>query len=105
MENVYTAYIKEVNNQQLYFLKKFTSFPELENVEPILDSLGMHHDFYRACEMAQIYNEEIIQDLYNQLHIIPESAIAAQPEKSKSFFDSLVKNTHHALARLRIADL
>jgi hypothetical protein len=105
MENVYTAYIKEVNNQQLYFVKKFTSFPELENVDPILDSLGMHRDFNRACEMAQIYNKDIIKDLYSQLHIVPESKNAIEPVESNSFFGALYKNMHHALVRMRIAGL
>ena len=105
MENVYTAYIKEVNNQDLYFVKKFTSFPELENVDPVLDSMGMHHDFYRACDMAQIYNEGIIKKLYNQLHIIPESENVTEPAKSKSLLTSLSKNMHHALVRMRIAGL
>lgn len=105
MENIYRAYIKEVNNKKLYFVKKFSAFPELENVEPVLDALGMHHNFYRACDMASIYDEEIIKDLYNQLHIVPESENAAETAKSKSFFGSLVKNTHHVLARFRIAGL
>ena len=105
MENVYTAYIKEVNNQQLYFVKKFSSFPELENVEPVLDSMGMHKNFYRACDMAHIYDNQVIKNLYNQLHVVPESETAAVPAKSKSFFGSLMKSTHHALVRLRIADL
>ena len=105
MENTYTAYIKEVNNQPLYFVKKFTSFPELNNVEPVLDALGMHHDFYRACDMANIYDEEIIKNLYNQLHIVPESETVAENDKSKTLIGSIIKNTHHALARLKIAGL
>lgn len=105
MENIYTAYIKEVNNQPLYFVKKFTSFPELENVEPVLDSMGMHHDFYRSCEMAHIYDEKIIKNLYDQLHIIPETDNLIEPAESKSFFGNLSKNMHHALVRMRIAAL
>ena len=105
METLYTAYIKEVNNQQLYFVKKFSSFPELENVEPVLDALGMHHNFYRACDMATIYDEKIIKNLYNQLHIVPESENVTEDAKSKSLIGSLIKNTNHALARFRIAGL
>ena len=105
METLYTAYIKEVNNQPLYFVKKFSSFPELENVEPVLDALGMHKNFYRACEMANIYDEEIIKNLYNQLHIVPESENVPETAKSKSVIGSLIKNTNHVLARFRIAGL
>ncbi|MEO6819015.1 MAG: hypothetical protein ABI266_07950 [Ginsengibacter sp.] len=105
MENKYSAYKKEVNNQQLFFVKKFTAFPELENVEPVLETLGMHRDFYRACEMAHIFDEKIINDLYNQLHVIPDIENVTEPAKSKSFISSVIKNTHHVLARFKIAGL
>lgn len=104
MEHVYTAYTKEVNNQQLFFVKKFSSFPELENVDPVIESLGMHPDFYRACDMAQVYDENVVRDLYSQLHIIPE-AEGSLSAKSDSVIDSLIKNTRHALVRLRIAGI
>lgn len=103
MENIYTANIKEVNNQKLYFVKKLNSFPELENVEPVLHSMGMHKNFYRACEMAQVYDEKIIEKLYNELHIVPDSDVAMEAAKSKSFFGALVKNTNHLLSWFRIA--
>ena len=108
MEIIYTAYTREVNSQIFYFVKKFTFFPEYENAPKVLDSYGMHKDFFRACDIAKIYDEAIINNLLNQLHILPESAkvIPMQNEKSKSSIThSLLKNTHQALLKLRLAGI
>ena len=105
MEIIYTAYIREVNNQPFYFVKRFTSFSQLKNVDPVLDTMGMHKNFYRACDLANVFDPEIIKNLYNELHIIPESATEGQSGNAKSILGSIIKNAHHALARIRIAGL
>jgi hypothetical protein len=107
MEIIYTAYTREVNNQIFYFVKEFTFFPEYENTPKVLNKYGMHSDFFRACDIAKIYDEAIINNLLNQLHILPESAkvIPIQNEKTKSITNSLLKNTHQALLRLRLAGI
>lgn len=104
MENVYTAYVKEITDQNFYFVKKFNCFPELPDVEPILESMGMHPDFYKACELAKLEDSEIIKKLYNQLHILPDTATAL-PEESHSIFRNILKETQHALVRLRVAGI
>ncbi|MEO5649665.1 MAG: hypothetical protein ABIR03_07045 [Ginsengibacter sp.] len=107
MEIIYTAYTREVNNQILFFVKKFTSFPDYENAPKVLDNYGMHSNFFRACDIAEIYDEAIINNLLDQLHIIPESAkvIPMQKEKAKSLTHFLLKNTHNALLKLRLAGI
>lgn len=107
MEIIYTAYTREVNGQILYFVKEYTSFPEYENAPKVLNHYGMHSDFFRACDIAKIYDEAIISNLLNQLPIPPESAkvIPMQNEKAKSITHSLLKNTHLALLKLRLAGI
>ncbi|MEO6719567.1 MAG: hypothetical protein ABIN67_04335 [Ferruginibacter sp.] len=66
MENIYTAYTKLVENKTYYFVKKFMAFPEFQNVEPVLESYGMHTDFNKACGIAGINDASIREWLLNE---------------------------------------
>jgi hypothetical protein len=67
MENYYTAYTKIINGVTFYFVKKYKTFPEYKDVEPVLESYGMHTDFDRACHIAMIDNKVIKEQLLNNL--------------------------------------
>ena len=66
MENIYTAYTKMIENKTYYFVKKFMAFPELKNVEPILESYGMHTDFNKACSIAGVYDAGVREYLLHE---------------------------------------
>lgn len=105
METIYTAYSKVVNNVNFYFVKKYTIFPEYENSPQILDSFGMHTDFYRACDIANIYDECIINKLMSDLKLIPESARIVPISGIKSVTHNVIKNSHSLISRFRLAGI
>ena len=49
-----------------YFVKKFTAFPELKDVSPVLESYGMHTNFDKACSIAGITDAAVKQQLLHQ---------------------------------------
>ena len=49
MENIYSAYTMKVNNEMLYFVKKYTTFTDLEGSPQVLSEYGMHAKFLKAC--------------------------------------------------------
>jgi len=63
MENLYTSYTKVVENKTYYFVKKFMVFPEIPNLEPVLESYGMHTDFKKACSIASVNDPKIMEQL------------------------------------------
>ncbi|MEO7293999.1 MAG: hypothetical protein ABIW34_12900 [Ginsengibacter sp.] len=67
MKNFYTAYAKNVGGSLFYFVKSFQTFPEYENVPPILENYGMHTNFDQACKIARIDDKEIQLQLLNEL--------------------------------------
>lgn len=103
MKSIYKAYTKEINGKLFYFIKKYTIFPDYEGFPSILDTMGMHTDFYKACSIAKISDESIIVKLMNELHIIPESARVIEIHGMKAKTHSLMKNTHQAILKLRLA--
>ena len=64
MKTFYTAYARPINGTTFYFVKSFRTFPELDNVPPILNGYGMHTQFDKACEIAELYDKE------TQLHLL-----------------------------------
>jgi hypothetical protein len=74
MENFYTAYTRVVQTTTFYFVKKYMTFPEYRDVPGVLESYGMHTDFNRACQIAQINNKEIRNNLLAELDNNPNSA-------------------------------
>ena len=105
MENIYSAYTMKVNNETLYFVKKYTSFTDLESAPKILSQFGMHKTFLKACAIAQIFDKSIIDQLATQVHITtssePAKVIRFNPAKQSSH--SLLRNTQHFLSKLRLA--
>jgi hypothetical protein len=67
MKPFYTAYAKSIDGTTFYFVKSFKTFPEYKSVAPILESYGMHTNFEQACNIAQVYDKEIQQELLNKL--------------------------------------
>lgn len=105
MENIYKAYTKEINGKTFYFVKKFSSFPEYKNFPSVLDAMGMHTDFFKACNIAKIEDDLIINKLMNELHIIPKSAKVIHMHRMKAITHSLIKNTQHAILKLKLASI
>ena len=67
MTPFYTAYAKSINGTTFYFVKSFKTFPEYKTVPPLLQTYGMHTDFDKACQIAEIYDKDIQQELINKL--------------------------------------
>ena len=74
MENFYTAYTRIVQNTTFYFVKKYVTFPEYKDTPGVLESYGMHTDFNRACQIAQINDKEIRNNLLANIENNPNSA-------------------------------
>lgn len=66
METFYTAYTKMLDFKTYYFIKKFSAFPELKNVPPIMESYGMHTNFDKACSIAGIQDVTIKEQLLHE---------------------------------------
>ncbi len=105
MENIYTAYSRVVNDVNFYFVKKYTIFSEFEGAPKVLESFGMHKDFYRACDIAKIYDEAIVNQLLDELHIIPQTAKLVPMNGVRAMTHSLIKNTHQVILKLRLAGI
>ena len=103
MENIYNAYTKEINGKIFYFVKKFSVYAEITDCSPILEKMGMHTNFYKACKLAHLYDGNIISQLMNELHIVPETARVIHLQKGKLITHSLLKNTQQAILKLRLA--
>ena len=67
MENFYTSYTKTVQGKTYYFVKKFLTFPEFNNVPNVLVGYGMHTDFDKACNIAMIQDTNIKLQLLNSM--------------------------------------
>lgn len=67
MENFYTSYTKVVQGKTYYFVKKFLTFPEFNNVPNVLAGYGMHTDFDKACNIAMITDTRINLQLLNSM--------------------------------------
>jgi len=66
METFYTAYTKLLDFKVYYFIKKFSAFPDLKNVSPVLESYGMHTDFDKACSIAGIHDPAVKAELLKE---------------------------------------
>ncbi|MEP7231101.1 MAG: hypothetical protein ABI691_12660 [Ginsengibacter sp.] len=86
MENFYSAYVRTVNGDTFYFVKKYQVFPEYKEVPPILDRYAMHTDFEKACKIAMISDKAARQQLINDLKISTHSGILkTQPGKARIY--------------------
>lgn len=101
MKTVYTAYAKTIHGTLFYFVKKFQTFPGLQNVPPVLESFAMHTNFVQACRIAQVYDKVIQQRLLHDLEantassrvlpLYPSVAEMYSLERKQTFFPSLLK--------------
>lgn len=66
METFYTAYTKLLDFKTYYFIKKFSAFPELKNVPPVMVAYGMHTNFDKACSIAGITDAAVKENLLQQ---------------------------------------
>ena len=69
MENFYSAYVRNINGDTFYFVKKYLVFPEYEEVPAILENYAMHTDFEKACKIALIDEKVVQQQLINELQL------------------------------------
>lgn len=67
MTKFYTAYAKAIDGKTFYFAKSFLTFPEYQNLPPVLQTYGMHPNFEQACNIAEIYDKEIQLELLNEM--------------------------------------
>jgi hypothetical protein len=67
MKTFTTAYVKTINGIPFYFVKTYHTFPEYQNVPPILETYGMHTNFKKACKIAQVSDLGIQQQLLNKI--------------------------------------
>lgn len=74
MENVYTAYKKNVNGNECYFVKRFVVFPDIPELEPVQEGFGMHLNLEKACKIAGITSPETIAALKVQADGVPVEA-------------------------------
>ena len=103
MEKIYIAYQREVNHEIFYFVKEFCSFPNIPNATTILENYGMHRNFLKACRIAQIEDESIIQSLLDQFKVKEPQGklIPIKSEKSKT--NRFLENTRIAFLKLKLA--
>lgn len=67
MKTFYTAYTKSINGTLFYFVKTYQTFPEYQNVPPVLETYGMHTKFKKACKIAQVDDTEIRKHLLSEI--------------------------------------
>jgi hypothetical protein len=67
MKTIYTAYARSIDDTTFYFVKSYLTFPEYKDVQPTLETYGMHTNFEQACNIAQVYDKEIQLQLLNEM--------------------------------------
>ncbi len=84
MENSYSAYVRTINGDTFYFVKKYQVFTEYKDLPPLLDSYGMHTDFNKACKIALISDKAAQQQLMNALQINEGPSLLAKKQTGKA---------------------
>lgn len=103
IDYIYESYLKEIDGKTFYFVKKLSFFPEYGDCPPVLESMGMHTDFFKACTIAKVCDQDVINKLMNEVHLIPDSANVIHLNKAKAISNLLIKNTHQAIIKLKLA--
>jgi hypothetical protein len=74
MEKVYRSYRKVIDGSTYFFVKQFLVFPEIPNVQPVLEKYGMHTDFDKACNIAGLKDEiikmKLLQEIENEESLV-----------------------------------
>ena len=101
MKPLYTAYAKSIDGTTFYFVKTYHCFPEYKNVQPVLETYGMHTKFKSACNIAQVYDPGIQQRLLNEIEnnaaackVIPLQTATTKIynlKRKHSYFPSLLR--------------
>ena len=89
MENIYSAYVRTVNGDAYFFVKKYQLFPEYKDVPPILENYAMHTDFEKACKIAMICDKVVQQQLINELQLNNSLASVKEIQSSKGMIYKL----------------
>ena len=100
MKTFSTAYVKTINGTPFYFVKTYQTFPEYQDVQAVLETYGMHTNFKKACNIAQLHDTEHQKQLLNKIEnnaaickVIPlQTATKVYTFKRKyTIFPSLLK--------------
>jgi hypothetical protein len=76
MKQVYSAYLKQVNDVTYFFVKKYQSFPDIPGIPDIQQGFGMHENFEKACAIAGLTDATCMQELYQAcLASLPQAKI------------------------------
>jgi hypothetical protein len=67
MKTFYTAYTKSINGITFYFVKTYQTFPEYQNIPPVIGTYGMHTNFKKACKIAQVDDPVQQKQLLNEI--------------------------------------
>lgn len=102
MENFYTAYTKQINGTDFYFVKKYITFPEYRDVPDILETYGMHTDFNKACRIAMVTDPAIKHQLLNSLPADRPRSKVIHINMAK-IITTAFKNTQQAFLKLKVA--
>ncbi|MEO9210703.1 MAG: hypothetical protein ABI208_06370 [Ginsengibacter sp.] len=105
MEKIYIAYERKVNNEMLYFVKGFCSFPNVPNAATILENYGMHRNLLKACRIAQIQDERIILSLKEQFIVNDPEGKLIPMASIESKRNRFLENTRIAFFKLKLASL
>jgi hypothetical protein len=90
METFFTAYTKFLDFKTYYFIKKFSAFPELKDVSPVLESYGMHIDFDKACNIAGVTSPIVKEELLKQIEQNLPKAKVVELAGAGTFFGKTV---------------
>ena len=102
MENFYSAYVRTVDGNSFYFVKKYQLFPELKDVPPILDTYAMHTDFEKACKIAMISDKAVQQQLINELQLSNPFTAANKKQPAKARIYKLKPRQIHFPSLLKL---
>lgn len=73
MKSKYQASVREINGKAHFIIKKFNFLPELPEAPDFLVSMGMHHDFLKACDLAGVGSDEVKDQLMTELGLRREA--------------------------------
>ena len=65
MEHTFTAYRKQLQGIDHYFVKKIQRFPEYDGVADVVIGYGMHHNFDKACAIAGLHDAALKARLFS----------------------------------------
>lgn len=67
MEYLYSLSTKLIAGKTYYFVKKIMTFPELKGLANVMIGYGMHTNFEKACNIADIHDSTCRKQLLHDL--------------------------------------